>query len=256
MNTRIVKNFFEKTFVLTMIIIIWQIIATMSCDTIIPSPLEVVAAAVSMIANGSIFMDIMASLKRVIVGFSAAALFGISFAIIAGYYREAGSYFRPLIEIIRPIPPIAWIPIAILLFGLGDCSAYFIVFMGSMPPIFTSTFFGATSLPDVYRNTAKSFDIDGFRYVKNILFGFSLPYIFTGMKIGIGMAWMTVIAAELMGAQSGLGYLIQINRLMLRTDNVIAVMLFIGLVGYSLNVLISAIEKNILVWQNLNRNID
>jgi len=247
-----VKVLFRKILIFIVAIILWQItIVFLHNGHIIPTPGEVARAIYSSAISGEIFVHIALSLKRVIVGFSIAAFFGIGLALVAGYYKEVGVFFKPLIEFLRPIPPIAWIPIAILFFGLGDRSAYFIVFMGAFFPIFTNSFFGASSLPVIYQNVARSFEIKKIIFVKDILFKFSLPYIFTGLKIGMGMAWMSVIAAELIGAQSGLGYFIQLNRLLLRTDNVVAGMVLIGIVGYLLNWFLSTAEKMIIPWNNI-----
>lgn len=191
----------------------------------------------------------MASLQRVLIGYLIASIVGITLALVLGYFRTLGNNLRMIIELLRPIPPIAWIPIAILLFGLGNASAYFIVFLGSFSPIFTNTYFGVLSLPRIYKNITASFEINRFTYFVKILLFFSLPYIFTGLRIGIGMAWMSVIAAELIGAQSGLGYYIQINRLLLRTDNILVGMILIGFIGFSLNGLLELLERIVIRWK-------
>lgn len=203
---------------------------------------------ISAFLSGEIFIHILASLQKVLVGFSIAGFFGIILGIFLGYYRKLGDYVRPIIEILRPISPIAWIPIAILIFGLGNASSYFIVFFGAFFPIFTNTYFGAISLPRIYKNVADSFEINKHVFIKRILFCFCLPYIFTGLKIGMGMAWMSVIAAELIGAQSGLGYFIQINRLLLRTENILVGMILIGIIGFMLSKLLSLLEKIVIPW--------
>lgn len=246
------KSIFKKILIVIIVIVLWQmaIIFVDHNQNIMPGPCEVIYAIYSAIVSGEIFIHVVLSLKRVVVGFLIATIFGVGLALVAGYYKRIGIYVRPLVEFLRPIPPIAWIPIAILIFGLGDMSAYFIVFMGAFFPIFTNSFFGISSLPVIYQNVAHSFEIKRFIFVKDILFKFSLSYIFTGLKIGIGMAWMSVIAAELIGAQSGLGYFIQLNRLLLRTDNVIAGMILIGIIGYMLSWLLLTVEKAIIPWSN------
>jgi len=233
-------------------LLFWHVLSVFvyPASTIIPAPSEVFSALFELITKRDIFTHVFTSLTRVIVGFSIAVFLGVGLALVAGYYKKVGTFLKPLIEFLRPIPPIAWIPIAILIFGLGDTSAYFIVFMGAFFPIFTNSFFGVNSLPVIYENVARSFEIKRLIFVKEILFKFSLPYIFTGLKIGMGMAWMSVIAAELIGAQSGLGYFIQLNRLLLRTDNIIAGMIFIGVIGYVLSWLLLTVEKRVIPWSN------
>ena len=236
---------------IVILILLWQSIYFIFPNKIylLPSPVEVIIAFIDVLISGEIFIHILTSLQRVLVGFFIASFVGIILAIFLGYYRKISDYIKPLIEIIRPIPPIAWIPIAILLFGLGNISSYFIVFLGAFFPVFTNTYFGVISLPKIYKNVADSFEISEHIFIKKILFYFSLPYILAGLKIGIGMAWMSVIAAELIGAQSGLGYFIQINRLLLRTDNILVGMILIGIVGFILSKLISLIEKILMPWR-------
>jgi len=219
-------------------------------NSLLPSPFEIIQASFELGKSSEIYLDIFDSLQRVFIGFSLASIVGIFLGLILGNFKKVSEYFLPLIEILRPIPPIAWIPVAILIFGLGNTSAYFIIFLGSFFPIFSNTYFGAASLPLIYRNTAASFELPQLLFFKDILLKFSLPYIFTGLKIGIGMAWICVIAAEMIGAQSGLGYFIQINRLYLRTDNMFVGMILIGLIGYVLNLFFSWLEIKIIKWQN------
>lgn len=204
----------------------------------------------TVMSGKDIYLHIGASLARILVGFSLAGVVGI----LLGLFLASNKQFDELknvIELLRPIPPIAWIPIAIIMFGLGNMSAYFIVFLGAFFPIFTNTYFGASSMPLLYKRITASFAIKPAQYVTKILIPYTLPYMFTGLKIGIGMAWMSVIAAELIGAQSGLGYYIQMNRIMLQTDNIMIGMLLIGIIGTVLQKLIDFIEKHIIVWSQI-----
>lgn len=223
-------------------------------STFLPSPLDVLSALIVQLRQGEILVDIAMSLKRVIIGFLFAVIAAVPLAILCGYSRRLNDFVKPFVELLRPIPPIAWIPIAILLFGLGDQSSYFIVFLGAFFPIFTNSYFGVISLPVIYKNVAKSFEIKKSVFIVRILFCFALPYIFTGLKIGIGMAWMSLIAAELIGAQSGLGYFIQMNRLLLRIDNVVLGMVLIGLIGYILTKFLTVLEQVAMPWLPKNKS--
>lgn len=215
----------------------------------LPSPVEVLLALKEGLLNGQILINVTESLRRVLIGFGVASVMGVSLGLFLGGNKKISDYLKPLIEILSPIPPIAWIPIAILLFGLGDNSAYFIVFLGGFFPIFTNTYVGATTLPKIYKNVADSFEISKSTFFGKILFFFSMPYIFTGLRIGMGMSWMSVIAAEMIGAQSGLGYFIQLNRLLLRTDNVILGMILIGIIGMILSKIIVLLGDILMPWR-------
>lgn len=213
-----------------------------------PSPIEVATEMVDVLRNGTILPDILASSSRVLVGVGLATAIGVSLGILLAEHRRLGDYVRPAIEIIRPIPPIAWIPISILIFGIGNESAYFIVFLGAFFPIFTNTYFGISSLPGVLRRTSKSYELSHLVFVQKILLPWALPSIFSGIRIAIGMGWMSVIAAELAGVQGGLGYFIQYNRLLLNFESIIAGMLYIGLAGTVFIAGLSLIEKRVIPW--------
>lgn len=225
-------------------------ITIFSINDYFPSISQILQTFLEDLSKAQIYFDIFASLQRVIIGFVVAGVFGIGMGIFIGYYNKL-KIVKTYIELLRPIPPIAWIPIAIIIFGLGNLSAYFIVFIGAFFPVFTNTYFGVVSFPSIYKNVSSSFEIRKVNFFSKILFLYCLPHIITGLKIGMGMAWMSVIAAELIGAQSGLGYFIQINRLLLQTDNILIGMMLIGLIGYSLQKTIEYLEGSLIKWRNL-----
>lgn len=245
-------NFFKKLIFIFVLLIAWQLIYYIFNikNNILPMPTEIIISFWNTLISGEIFKHILFSLFRVLSGFVAAFAAGVLLGILLSHYKAIGELIRPIIEVLRPIPPIAWIPIAILIFGLGNTSAFFIVFLGAFFPIFSNTYFGANSIPKIYKNISGSFELGTITYLRKILFFYSLPNIMTGLKIGMGMAWVCVIAAEMIGAQSGLGYFIQINRLVLRTDKIIVGMILIGIIGYILNIFINYLEKTIIKWKD------
>ena len=237
----------KKFFLIILLIVIYQALNVLFPNHFFPSIWQILTALINNLSEWQFYQHIGSSLLRILIGFTLAGTTGISLGLILAYDQRLKE-LKLLVELLRPIPPIAWIPIAIIIFGLGNASACFIVFLGAFFPIFTNTYFGAISIPVIYKNVASSFEINKATYFTKILLFFSLPYIFTGLKIGIGMAWMSVIAAELIAAQSGLGYFIQLNRLLLQTDNIIIGMIFIGLIGNLLQKLIEFLEKKIIIW--------
>lgn len=247
----IIFKFAQKFGLLIILLLIWEILGNYLTfgNRYLPLPHQVFFSLIEQLQKKDIYLHVFASLQRVVIGFMFASIISIPLGLLSAYFGNIGKSLKPIIEILRPIPPIAYIPISIILFGLGDLSAYFIVFIGVFFPIFTNTYFGAMSLPKIYKNVANSFEIPNNLYFKKILFPYSLPYIFAGLRIGLGTGWMSVIAAELIGAQSGLGYFIQLNRLLLRIENVFVGMLLIGLVGYLLNSFILSMENRVLVWK-------
>lgn len=240
----------KKKFILILLpVIAYQIITAIFLkNSYLPTIAQICQTFSIDLSKGNIMLDVFTSIQRVFVGFICASILGVSMGMIIGYYKKF-KFLRIYIDLLRPIPPIAWIPIAILIFGLGDLSAYFIVFIGAFFPVFTNTYFGTVSFPTIYKNVSLSFEIKKINFFLKILFPYCLPYIFSGLKIGMGMAWMSVIAAELIGAQSGLGYFIQINRLLLQTDNILIGMILIGLIGFTLQKMIEYLESRIIRWK-------
>lgn len=233
------------------LLLLWQILSSLGIlnSQFLPSPLNVGRELVDSLINQNLLVDILASLKRVVVGFLIAAVLGIGVGLFAGFNRTAANFVTPLVELFRPIPPIAWIPLAILWFGLGDKPAYFLVFLGAFFPIFTNVFFGVTAVEETYKRAAYSLGATKRYFITDILIPASLPHIFTGMRIGLGVGWIVVITAELVGAQSGLGYMIQFNRLLLETPKVIVGMVVIGILGFLLNRLMAQLERKLVPWE-------
>lgn len=214
-----------------------------------PPPSAIASAAVDLARAGMLWRDVSASLLRVLVGFSLAAVFGVGLGLLLGRLQGVARYVLPLIEVIRPISVIAWIPIAILWFGLGDRPAWFLIALGAFFPIFTSTYDGARSLSDVYVRVAQCFGAPRGLFIRKVLLPATLPHVLTGMRIGLGTGWTCVIAAELVSATSGLGYMIQLARTTIETEKVLAGMMVIGMVGFFMNGVMLLLERKLNVRQ-------
>jgi ABC-type nitrate/sulfonate/bicarbonate transport system permease component len=177
------------------------------------------------------------SISRVVAGVALAGFAGIVMGLARSVLPERmkrSLLVKFLFEAPKFPPPIAWIPFVILLFGIGEISAYVIVFIGAFSPIFTSTYEGAEAVPLVIRNCAASMEIRGVRYLTQVAFRSALPQIFTGLRLGVSMGWMSVIAAEMISGQSGLGYSIQLNRLNMQYDLMTVDIVLIGFIGFLL----------------------
>jgi NitT/TauT family transport system permease protein len=155
----------------------------------------------------------------------------------------------PLVEIVRPIPPIAWIPLSLLWFGFGNPPAYFLTALGAFFPMMSATHLGFAQTEVSYTRAATSLGIDKRQTFLKVILPQALPSIVSGARVGIGVAWMIVVTAELVGAQSGLGYMIQISRAQLQSELVIGGMLVIGVVGFTLSELVSALEHMLTPWR-------
>jgi ABC-type nitrate/sulfonate/bicarbonate transport system permease component len=233
----------------------WQSLAASGLINpfLLPSPLRLIEALWGLIADGSLVGHILASLERVFVGFLLAAATGIALGIVTGWSRLVADFVRPVIEAIRPIPPIAWTPIAILWFGVGNAPSYFLVFIGAVFPILVNTFTAVRGIDRTQINAALCLGAGRRLLLTDVLVPASLPIIFPGLRIGLGIGWMCVVTAELIAAQSGLGYMIQQNRVLLQTANVVAGMATIGAIGFAMSALMGVVERRLVGWSQAAR---
>ncbi len=192
------------------------------------------------------------SLSRVMVGVGVAVVLGIAFGLLRSALPEAvkrNRLVKILLDAPKFPPPIAWIPFVIIFLGIGEISAWAIVFIGAFSPTFTSAYEGAEAVPLAIRRTARSMGIAGLPYLWRISFPASLPQIFTGIRLGISMGWMSIIAAEMVSGQSGLGYSIQLNRLNMQYGRMTLDMVLIGLIGFLLFEGAVLLQRACLPWK-------
>lgn len=231
-------------------LILWEIAARFDWinSLLFPAPTTVFRALVDLASADLLFADVQASVLRVVIGFSIAALTAIALGMLLGRWLRLSAYLMPLIDLVRPISVIAWIPLAILWFGLGDQSAWFIIFLGAFFPIFTNTYVGAQSIDRIHVQVSQCFGVGRWQFIRQVLFPSALPFIVAGLRVGLGVGWMCVIAAELIAATSGLGYMIQLARTLVETEKVIAGMLVIGVIGFLMNAAMLWLERSLVRW--------
>jgi ABC-type nitrate/sulfonate/bicarbonate transport system permease component len=247
-----------KLFFPLLLLVLWQIASFLELlpANKIPSPIQIVIGIKELALYGlpqgnSLFLHCFESLLRVCAGFAIALVIAVPMGIIVGWFPVLRNMLTPVIEIIRPIPPLAWIPLAILWFGIGFQSAAFIIFLGCFFPILLSTVSGVLSVEQRLVEAAKTLGATEQNIFLKILIPGATPSIFTGIRIGIGIGWMTLVAAEFTGVKSGygLGYMIMVARDVQRPDFVIAGMATIGLLGYLLDVCVRRLEARMLRWR-------
>lgn len=215
----------------------------------LPGPLVVAGSFRELLADGSLARDLKSSLHRVLVGYAFASGAAVPLALVLAYFGRLRRTVLPVITLLRPIPPIAWIPLAILWFGLGDKPAYFITAVASFFPIFINAFSGGVSVETDHLNAARCLGAGRWSMIRRVYLPSSLPQVWTGLRIGLGQAWMAVVTAELIAAPSGLGFLIQMSRLNLETPHVLAGMVVIGVVGAFMFLLLGWAERIVLPWR-------
>ena len=218
--------------VLALIIAVWWIVVVATHSVVFPTPWQVVTGTVELIRDGTLFQHIGASLFRVGVGFGLAVIVAVPLGLWMGWVHGAYVTLNPLFQMLRPISPIAWIPIAILWFGVGDVSPIFLIFISSVFPMVVQTVTGVHTIEKRYLRAAANFGVSRATLFRQVVIPATIPQMIVGMRIGLGVAWLVVVAAEMIALHSGLGYLILDSRNAgNRYDLVVAGMIIIGLIG-------------------------
>jgi NitT/TauT family transport system permease protein len=226
------------------VVAIWWIVVVQTESAIFPTPWQVVAGAIELARDGTLWEHIGASLFRVGTGFGLALVVAIPLGLWMGWVGGAYRTFNPIFQMLRPISPIAWIPLAILWFGVGDVSPIFLIFISSVFPMIVQTTSGVHTIERRYLRAAANFGVSRAVLFRRVVIPAVLPEIIVGMRIGIGVAWLVVVAAEMIALRSGLGYLIMDSRNAgNRYDLVIASMIIIGVIGLLLDGITRLLER-------------
>jgi len=201
-------------------------------------------AIVELGQKGFLVKHIIASLFRVTWGYLLAVAVGVPFGILLAWYRRGGLALAPLVEIVRPISALAWIPLAILWFGVGDLSAVFIIFIASVLPLTVAAMSAVGGVSDVHWNAGRNFGLSAAEIARRVLFPAILPRLLVGLRLALGIAWLVVVAAEMIAVNSGLGFLIiDARNAGNRYDLVVAGMVLIGTIGLGLDAAMRSIER-------------
>jgi NitT/TauT family transport system permease protein len=215
---------------------LWHFAVIWSHTKIFPAPLQVEKGMVELFHKNVLWQDIGNSLRRVAIGFGAATLLGIPLGLSLGWYPAINQVVNPVVQILRPISPIAWIPVAIIFFGVGDHAAVFLIFLGAFFPIVVACVNGVSSVPSDFRRAGRNFGLPPVQVLARVVFPAALPQIIVGLRLALGIAWLVVVAAEMVAVDSGLGYLVIDSRNSgKRYDLVVAAMLMIGVIGLALD---------------------
>jgi NitT/TauT family transport system permease protein len=221
----------------------WHFTVKWSGSDIFPTPGQVLSGAYELAEKGVLLKYVVASLFRVASGYLLAVFVGIPLGLLMGWFGRARAAFNPAIQVLRPISPIAWIPVAILWFGVSDLAPIFLIFLASLFPITTAAMAAVQNIQLVYIRAARNFGIRGLELFKKVVFPAALPQILTGLRLALCVAWLVVVAAEMIAVNSGLGYLIiDARNAGKRYDLVVAGMGMIGLIGLGLDWLVRRME--------------
>lgn len=234
------------------IIAIWVAVSNANPD-FLPSPAACLTRFKGMlerpISRVSVPGHIWASLVRVLSAVLGASVIGIPLGLGMGWNKKINAFVSPIFEFLRPIPPIAWIPLVILWFGTSEFSKIFLVFIGAVIPVIMNTYTGVKMVSPILLNVGKIYKASGFQSLKEIVLPAALPAIFAGVRTAVSSGWMIVLAAEMMASQSGVGFLITRGMESYDVAMVICSMLLIGVVGYLISICLSILERRLCPWK-------
>ena len=221
----------------------WHVAVSRQEMHLLPTPLQVAMGFVELFQRGLLIKYVVASLFRVTWGFCMAALIAIPAGLAIGWHRRAEMALNPLLQILRPISPLAWIPISILWFGVGDVAAIFLIFLASFLPLTLTAINAVEGIPAVFLNAGRNFGLSSAGLVSRVLYPAVIPRLIIGLRITLGVAWLVVVAAEMIAVNSGLGFLIvDARNAGNRYDLVVAGMVAIGLIGLLLDTGMRSLE--------------
>ena len=240
----------EYIIVPVLLLTVWVILEKKgSLNTVImPAPSRILSTFVAMVKNGMLLNNLLVSLGRVLKGYFIAALLGIVLGILIGLFKHLTRLTALLIQIIKPIPPIAWIPLVILWFGIGEEGKIFLIFLGGFFTILINVVDGIRQTDKKLIEVSKAMETPFLKHVFLLVIPHSAPNIFTGLRVGLSSCWMCVVAAELVSSTTGLGYMIMNARQFGQTDVVIVGMLTIGVLGKVMDSLLKLVEKLVIRW--------
>lgn len=245
------KNLFPPLIALAIFLVVWQILCS-SPEANLPGPIQVVTETWDLIVdpffdNGGtdkgLFWQLTASLSRVAIGYSLAAVIGIAVGILIGTVSLMYRALDPIFQVLRTVPPLAWLPLSLAALQKANPSAIFVIFITAVWPIIINTAVGVQQIPQDYNNVSKVLQLSRQKYFFKILLPAAVPYIFSGLKIGIGLSWLAIVAAEMLIGGVGIGFFIWDAWNSSRISEIILAIVYVGVVGLLLDRLIDTLSK-------------
>jgi len=237
------------------LLVIWAVVSMSGVlpPGYLPTPAEMGEELKTLLVSGykgiPLWQHAGISLFRTLTGFALGILIGVPLGLLTGYSRVGGAMISPIMAFIRPIPPIAFIPMVVLYFGLGELGKVVLIFWTAFNYVHVNAHAGAANVSIAYQRAAQSIGLTGVQTFMRIVLPSAIPQIFTGLKVAMALSWAVVVAAELVGAQSGLGYLISDAALTFRISAVFIGIVLIGAIGLLLNMIINALETWLVHWK-------
>ena len=232
---------------LALAFLIWQLLSTFIFNPfLIPPPLEVIRTAIPMIMSGEIFADVSISMSRILVGFFSGSLIGVIFGVLLGRIRVLHDLLDPIMELLRYLSPTAMIPIAVIWFGIGEMSKYFLIFWGTFFIVLINTTAGVWRAPITRQRAAECLGANRLQIFLMVVIPSAVPYIVTGMRVAMASSFMSIIPAEILAADSGIGYLLQKSSMLLQTNRIFVALLTICVLGFAVDRLFRFFVQRVL----------
>lgn len=227
----------------------WELLARiLDQPAKLPAPWLVVHSAVPLIMSGALLFDAYMSVQRVLLGFALAIVTGIPIGVAIGISRRMSGILSPGLELLRPIPAIAMLPIFLSILGIGEALSVSIVYFAAVFPIIVNTQGGVREVTPIFQEAARTLGARERQIVWEVMVPAALPMVFNGLRVGLQFGWMSIIGAEFIGATNGLGYMILVNQRFLVTDNIVVGMVAIGIIGFLLDKLLLLAREAMLPW--------
>lgn len=221
--------------------------------TVLPPPQAIWAAFLELLQNGQLAENVPVSIMRVLTGFFIGSGLAVIIGALVGWFRPMEYIFDPLIEALRPVPPLAYIPLIIIWVGIGNPSSILVISLSAFLTCVVSVASGMRQVPRTYVEASQTLGASRMTVFRTVAIPSAIPYIFTGLRIAIGASWTTLVAAELVGAQTGLGVILQNGRRFFRTDNVIVGILIVGILAFLMDQLARYAQKQLTKWSEVSQ---
>lgn len=246
-----VRNLLLSAGSIIVFLLIWYMITAvlhLFPNNTFPSPIQVLRAFIRKLTvkapdGGTLFTHLIMSLRVTLYGYLLGVVVGVPLGVLMGWCRRADLIVKPIFDLIRPIPPIGWIPLMILWLGIGIKAKATVIFVSAVTPCIINAYAGIKQANPVHIWVARTFGAKSFEVLWRVGIPSALPMIFAGLKVSLGASWMALVAAEMLASTEGLGYMIQINRMVGKVDNIMVGMITIGMVGALLSFILDALEK-------------
>lgn len=228
---------------------LWELGVSLSGSRLVPAPSAVADAGYELARTGDLWVHVAVSARRAMLGFFVGSSAGVVVGLAMGRLQAFRLSLEPFLQLLRPIPAIAWVPFSILWFGVGESPKVFVIAIGVFFPVWLNTYLGARGMERTYLEAAQTFGVTGLEQFRRVVLPATLPHIVAGLRVGLSLAFILLVAAELTGTSSGMGALVSQSHLVFRTDLMVVGMVLLGATGAFADYLFSRLIRRLVYWE-------